>query len=102
MVSAMAGQERDADIVVLEDVDWCGWVAPGRLGIDDGNGDVASKALQTGATDHSDQDRSWSWAVSIWQLLPLTEGRLTYRRRRRKSGGLPLICPLLGNSKREG
>jgi hypothetical protein len=77
VVSAMARQERDGDTVMLKDVDWRRWVAPWGLRVDGSHGDVASKTLQSGASDHSDKHSAWSRAVSeewlsrkYWDFLP--------------------------------
>lgn len=53
MVCAVTRQEGDRNVVVLEDVDGRGGVAPGRERIDGRNGDVAGEGLQAGTADYS-------------------------------------------------
>lgn len=56
VVCAMAGEEGDGGVVVLEDVDGRGGVAPRCERIDCCNGDEAVKFLKASSTDHGDVD----------------------------------------------
>lgn len=58
VVGSMTRQERDGDAVMLEDVDWRGWVAPGRLRVNSRHGNVTSEALQPSATDYCNEHSS--------------------------------------------
>lgn len=55
---AMAGQESDGDIVVLEDVNGCRGVAPWGGRVESCDLDEAFKFLKTSPSDYCDMDRT--------------------------------------------
>lgn len=59
MVIAMAGQESYVVLLMLEDVDGGGRIAPGRNGVDSSYWLVAFELLQSGAANHGNMDGSY-------------------------------------------
>ncbi len=55
---AVAGEEGNGDVVVLQDVDRRGRVAPGSEGVNCCDWDVAFELLQAGAADYCNVDKS--------------------------------------------
>jgi hypothetical protein len=54
VVETVAGEEGDGGVVVREDVDGGGGVAPGGQWVECCDGDVAGEGLQAGAADYGD------------------------------------------------
>jgi hypothetical protein len=67
VVQAVAGEEGDVGAVVGEDVDGRGRRAPGRDGVEHGDGLVALELAQAGAADDGDVDGLY-WTVTRSEL----------------------------------
>jgi len=58
VVCSMTGEERNGDLVVLEDSDGRGWISPRCLWVHSCNRNVAIELLQTGTSNDCNVNRS--------------------------------------------
>lgn len=56
MVQAMAGEEGNVDVAVGENVDGRGGLAPGRVGVQSGNGRVSLELTEASAANDGNVD----------------------------------------------
>lgn len=70
VVGAVAGEEGNRDAVVLEDEDRGRGLAPGRLGVQLGDGRVAIDLVEASTANDGDMDRSYrSGRVRIFEVI---------------------------------
>lgn len=56
MMSSVSRQKGNGNVVVREDVNGCGCVAPWCEGVDGCDGDESAEGLETGSADYGDVD----------------------------------------------